>query len=90
MVRCFNVGDTAHLSRNLRGRGFMLKLYEPVTVKGYHKINDAHGGWLYDIEVVHPKTKVVVILEKWVTQSDLVHPETWTELQRLRREVGRT
>ena len=77
----FKVGDIAHMRENKRGNGIMLKNRMPVKIVGVHKYGKSYH---YDIEVTHPKTKEVKVLEEWVTQDNLIPPDMWEEMKKLK------
>lgn len=83
----FNEGDIAHMSKNKRARGFMLKEEQPVKILETFKIEDKAGGYMYTIEVEHPKTKKPIVLKEWVTQLDLIDKELWDKLQKQERLI---
>lgn len=98
MKREFNKGDIAHMVKNKRAEGFMLKESMPVKILDYYRIEDKAGVYSYTIEVENPKTKEKVVLVEWVTQYDLYPKKMWErnleqnkrieELQKLMKEKG--
>ncbi len=89
MKRWFNEGDIAHMNKNRRGDGFNLKINQPVKILKWVKIDQKAGAYMYTIEVENPKTKEPVILEEWVTQLHLIHPDFWKESQAMKKEIER-
>lgn len=97
MKREFNVGETAHMVKNMRAKGFMLKIGMPVKILGYYRIEDSAGIYSYTIEVEHPKTKEKVVLIEWVSQYDLYPKKMWErdvaqkkEIERLEKLIEKT
>lgn len=79
--KAFNKGEVAHIRNNKRGKGFMIQADSPVTIIGHSKCDDKHGAYLYDIEVLNPKTNELVQLEGWITQFDVYTKEEWEKHQ---------
>lgn len=72
MKREFKNGDIAYLTKGKRMKGFNLSEGDSVMILKGEKILDKHGGYLYTIEAVNPKTNEKIILDGWLTQNDLM------------------
>lgn len=82
MDQWFKNGEFAYMNKNMRAKGFMLKVNTKVEILKSHKLDSEVGHYSYDIKVYNPNIEDYVILYSWVSQFDLRSPNEALEYEK--------